>query len=88
MAVLFLLVLVVLPWGLSLLSTRHGWVDGRPGPWNLLALSLVAAGMAGTLWLIALHFRASPSSVPGLAPGPTAADAWPLCRLAQSHVSV
>jgi protein-S-isoprenylcysteine O-methyltransferase Ste14 len=85
MAVLFLLVLVVLPWGLSLLSTRHGWVEGRPGPRNLLALSLVAAGMAGTLWLIVLHFRASPSSFldwrPGqqlLTPGPYAVSRNPM----------
>ncbi len=59
---LFLLVHVAAPWGLSLLSTRHGWVDGRPGQWNLLALILVVAGIAGTIWMIALHFRASPNS--------------------------
>jgi protein-S-isoprenylcysteine O-methyltransferase Ste14 len=65
---LFLLGHVAAPWGLSLLSTRHGWVDGRPGPWNLLALSLVAAGIAGTLWLVALHFHASPDSFLELRP--------------------
>jgi protein-S-isoprenylcysteine O-methyltransferase Ste14 len=69
MAVLFLLVHVAAPWGLSLLSTRHGWADGRPGPLNLLALSLVAAGIAGTLWLMALHFHASPGSFLELRPG-------------------
>ena len=56
---LFLLVHVAAPWGLSLLSTRHGWVGGRPGTWNLLALILVVAGIAYTLWLIALHYLAS-----------------------------
>ncbi len=62
LTVLFLLVHVAAPWGLSLLSTRHGWVGGRPGSWNLLALILVVAGIACTLWMIALHFRASPGS--------------------------
>ncbi len=59
---LFLLVHVAAPWGLSLLSTRHGWVDGGPGRWNLLALILVVAGIAGTLWMISLHYLASPNS--------------------------
>ncbi len=65
---LFLLVHVAAPWGLSLLSTRHGWVDGGPGRWNLLALMLVVAGIAGTLWMIALHYRASPGSFLELGP--------------------
>jgi protein-S-isoprenylcysteine O-methyltransferase Ste14 len=67
--VLFLLVHVAVPWGLSLLSTRHGWVDGRPNPWNLLALILVVAGIAGTLWVMALHYLAAPSSFLELVPG-------------------
>jgi protein-S-isoprenylcysteine O-methyltransferase Ste14 len=66
--VLFLLVHVALPWGLSLLSTRHGWVAGRPGRWNLLALILVVAGIACTLWTMALHFLASPGSFVKLRP--------------------
>jgi len=69
MAGLFLLVHVAVPWGLSLLSTRQGWVDGRPGPWNLLALILVATGIACTLWMMALHFLASPGSFLELRPG-------------------
>ena len=60
LAVAFLLVHVAAPWGISLLSTRYGWVDERPGVWNLLALIVVAAGIAGTFWMIALHYLASP----------------------------
>jgi protein-S-isoprenylcysteine O-methyltransferase Ste14 len=67
--VLFLLVHVAVPWGLSLLSIRHGWVDGRPGSWNLLALILVVAGIAGTVWMMALHYLAAPDSFLELAPG-------------------
>jgi protein-S-isoprenylcysteine O-methyltransferase Ste14 len=65
----FLLLHIAAPWGLSLLAARHGWVDGRPGPWNLIALLPVAAGIGGTLWIIALHFRASPDSLLELHPG-------------------
>jgi protein-S-isoprenylcysteine O-methyltransferase Ste14 len=61
LTVLFLLVHVAAPWGISTLSSRYGWVDGRPGGWNLLALLLVVGpGIAGTLWLIIQHYRASP----------------------------
>ena len=59
---LFLLAHVAAPWGLSLLLTRYGWQDGRPGPWNLLALVLVIAGITCTIWLLTLHFIASPRS--------------------------
>ncbi len=69
--VLFLLVHVAVPWGLSLVSIRHGWVDGRPGPWNLLALILVVAGIACTIWMIALHFLASPHAFLELRPTQT-----------------
>ncbi len=62
LALAFLLLHIAAPWGLSLLSARHGWVDGRPGPWNLIALIPVVAGIGGTFWIIALHFRASPGS--------------------------
>ncbi len=60
LTLLFLLVHVAAPWGLSALSTRHGWVNRRPGKWNLLALIPVGTGIACTIWMITLHFRASP----------------------------
>src|SRR6266545_881647 len=61
--VLFLLVHVIAPWGLSLLSARHGWLDGNPGTWNLRALILVAAGTSGIVWCLSLHFVQSPQAV-------------------------
>jgi protein-S-isoprenylcysteine O-methyltransferase Ste14 len=54
------LVLGVAPWGLSLLSARHGWVAGRPGPLNLFSLILVGAGSACIIWIIALHWVRAP----------------------------
>jgi protein-S-isoprenylcysteine O-methyltransferase Ste14 len=67
-ALVFLLVHVVAPWGLSLLSIHHGWIAGRPGTLNLLALIVVVPGMAGTIWMIVLHFLASPGSFLQLGP--------------------
>ena len=66
---LFLLVHVTAPWGLSLLSTRYGWVNERPGTWNLLALLPVVIGIACTVWLIVLHFSASQQSFLEWQPG-------------------
>jgi len=52
----FLLVHVALPWSISLLSTRYGWVAGRPGRANLFAWILILTGLGGVLWTMALHF--------------------------------
>jgi protein-S-isoprenylcysteine O-methyltransferase Ste14 len=69
LSALFLLVHGAMPWGISRLSTRHGWVNRRPGQWNLLALLPVSAGIACTIWLITLHFRASPDTFLDWEPG-------------------
>ncbi len=61
--VLFLLAHVALPWAISLLSTRHGWANRRPGRWNLLALLLVGAGTSCIIWCGSLHFVASAGSI-------------------------
>ncbi|NIS82603.1 MAG: hypothetical protein GTO14_20925 [Anaerolineales bacterium] len=62
-AVGLLLVHNVIPWGLSLLSPRYGWVEGRPGLVNLFSLILIAVGLAGVVWTMALHFVRAPSRV-------------------------
>jgi len=41
---------VALPWAISLMRPRHGWVNGRPGPKNLIGLVPVAAGLAMIAW--------------------------------------
>jgi protein-S-isoprenylcysteine O-methyltransferase Ste14 len=51
---------ILFPWGISLLSTRYGLVDGRPGLWNWPALILVVAGLACVIWCFGLHFLAAP----------------------------
>ena len=50
----------VLPWALSLLATRHGWVEGRPGAWNLPGLIPVVIGFWVAFLCIRVHFNAAP----------------------------
>src|SRR5215831_6784023 len=57
--VLFAVVWIVIPWAISLLSHRYGWVAGRPSVWNLLGLIPLAVGIAGSLWTLVLHFAES-----------------------------
>ena len=57
--VLFIIVWGVIPWALSLLTTRYGWVAGRPGVWNWLGIIPLGAGITGSLWTLVLHFRGS-----------------------------
>lgn len=59
----FLIVHVGAPWAVSLLSARHGWIDGRPGPWNLVALAVVAIGSAVIWWGAGLHMKQVPETV-------------------------
>jgi protein-S-isoprenylcysteine O-methyltransferase Ste14 len=54
------LVLVVAPWGLSLLSPRYGWEAGHPGLLNLLSLILIVTGIACVIWIIVLHCVQAP----------------------------
>ena len=54
------LVLVVAPWGFSLLSPRYGWEAGRPGLLNLFPLALVVIGIVCIIWIIVLHYVAAP----------------------------
>ncbi len=57
---LALVVWEALPWAISLLTPRYGWVAGRPGIWNVLGLIPVLVGTTGLIWGIALH-SAQPS---------------------------
>jgi protein-S-isoprenylcysteine O-methyltransferase Ste14 len=54
------LVLVVLPWLLSLAATRHGWAHGSPGTYNFIGLVAVAFGFAIIIWALVAHFTSAP----------------------------
>jgi len=52
-----------MPWAISLLSPRYGWVTGRPGIWNLIGLIPVLVGTAGLIWGVAVHSTQSPQGI-------------------------
>jgi protein-S-isoprenylcysteine O-methyltransferase Ste14 len=60
---LALLVWEGLPWAISLLSHRYGWIAGRPGTWNLLGLIPILIGTIGLLWGLALHTTQSSEGI-------------------------
>jgi len=59
-AILLFLFHGVVPWGVSLLSTRHGWSAGGPADWNRLGIAPVVAGLTIICWVIGLHCREAP----------------------------
>lgn len=52
-----------IPWALSFLGSRYGWIEGRPSPWNLLGLIPVALATICLIWLMILHFSRTPRRV-------------------------
>jgi protein-S-isoprenylcysteine O-methyltransferase Ste14 len=43
------------PWALSSLAHRAGWIQGHPGPFNLLGLGPLIVGAAWITWCVCLH---------------------------------
>lgn len=52
-----------IPWALSLLAPRYGWIDGRPSVWNLLGLIPIALATVCLIWLLTLHLSRMPQRV-------------------------
>jgi len=60
---LALLVWEGIPWVISLLSPRYGWVTGHPGLWNWLGLIPALVGTTGLLWGVRLHSAQFPEGI-------------------------
>jgi protein-S-isoprenylcysteine O-methyltransferase Ste14 len=54
------LVHIVIPWAISLLASRRGWVAQHPSKWNLLGLIPVVVGLSCIVWCASLHVREMP----------------------------
>lgn len=52
-----------LPWILSLLTPRYGWMNESPGIWNLLGLIPVVFGIVCLIWIMLLGFAQTPEKV-------------------------
>ena len=59
-SVVYPLMVIGLPWALSLLTPRLGWAGEGPGAWNLLGLIPVAAGILGLIWVFSVMFAQFP----------------------------
>jgi protein-S-isoprenylcysteine O-methyltransferase Ste14 len=59
--VVFPAVCALLPWALSLLAIRHGWVAERPRILNLMGLIPVTVGFCIYLLCMREHFMAAPT---------------------------
>lgn len=60
---LALLVWEGIPWAISLLTPRFGWVAARPGIWNMPGLLPVLIGTTGLIWGVALHSAQSAEGI-------------------------
>jgi protein-S-isoprenylcysteine O-methyltransferase Ste14 len=53
----------LLPWAISLLTPRDGWMAARPSLWNLFGLIPVLTGTTGLIWGMALHASESAEGI-------------------------
>lgn len=47
----------VVPWAISLVAPRYGWVEGRPEVWNLLGLIPIIIGIVLLIWIFVAGLR-------------------------------
>lgn len=59
-SVVYPLMVIGLPWALSLPTSRLGWADGAPSVWNFLGLFPVAAGILGLFWVFGVMLAQFP----------------------------
>ena len=64
--VIYPLLMIVLPWGISLGTHRYGWGEIGPANWNLLGLVPVAVGIAGLVWVFGVMFAQLPKLPDGV----------------------
>jgi protein-S-isoprenylcysteine O-methyltransferase Ste14 len=58
--VIYPLLVIALPWAVSLMAPRYGWTENGLSAWNWLGLALVAAGLAGLAWVFGTMFAQFP----------------------------
>jgi len=53
----------VVPWAISTLLPRYGWVQGSPGFWNRIGLIPVAIAVALLIWILISSIAETPDTV-------------------------
>jgi protein-S-isoprenylcysteine O-methyltransferase Ste14 len=56
-AIIVLIIMIILPWAISLIGPRYGWYQGEPAMWNFAGLIVVAIGLAMYVWCLVFHFK-------------------------------
>jgi protein-S-isoprenylcysteine O-methyltransferase Ste14 len=56
-AIIVLVIMIILPWTVSMLGPRYGWSQGMPAMWNFAGLVTVVMGLAMYVWCLAFHFK-------------------------------
>ena len=51
------------PWAISKLTHRYGWVHGSPGFWNLLGLIPIGVATALLIWTLIIGIAHAPNAV-------------------------
>jgi protein-S-isoprenylcysteine O-methyltransferase Ste14 len=64
--IIYPLLVIGLPWVISLWTPRVGWGDGRPANWNLVGLVPVTVGLAGLVWVFGTMFAQMPKLPDGI----------------------
>lgn len=62
-AIIVLVILVVLPWGIAQIGPRFGWSKMTPAWWNLTGLIAVALGLGLYAWCLVNHYRSYRAAV-------------------------
>jgi protein-S-isoprenylcysteine O-methyltransferase Ste14 len=55
--IIVLIIMVILPWAVSLLGVRYGWVQGMPAAWNYVGLVAVVMGLSTYIWSLVFHYK-------------------------------
>ena len=53
----------VVPWAISSVTHRYGWIEGRPGIWNLAGIIDVALGAGLLIWVFIVGISQAPKRV-------------------------
>jgi len=56
-AIIVLVIMIILPWIVSMLGPRYGWGHGVPATWNFTGLVAVVMGLAMYVWCLVFHFK-------------------------------
>ncbi len=56
-AFIVLVIMGILPWVVSLLGPRYGWLQGVPATWNFVGLIVIFMGLAMYVWCLVFHFK-------------------------------